>query len=92
MLPVDFEFDPRKSAANLAKHGIDFASAQEIWMDPDMLEIDARSLGEPRTLVLGRAEGALWSAIVTRRAGRVRIISVRRARADERRLYEAQDH
>jgi uncharacterized DUF497 family protein len=41
--------------------------------------------------VLGRAEGALWSAIVTRRAGRVRIISVRHARADERRLYEAQD-
>jgi uncharacterized DUF497 family protein len=91
MHPVEFEFDPRKSAANLAKHGIDFAPAQEIWMDPDMLEIDARSLGEPRTLVLGHAEGALWSAIVTRRAGRVRIISVRRARADERRLYEAQD-
>jgi uncharacterized DUF497 family protein len=60
-------------------------------MDPDMLEIDARSLGEPRTLVLGHSVGALWSAIVTRRGGRVRIISVRRARADERRLYEAQD-
>jgi uncharacterized DUF497 family protein len=31
MHSVDFEFDPRKSAANLAKHGIDFASVQEIW-------------------------------------------------------------
>jgi uncharacterized DUF497 family protein len=49
-----FEFDPRKSAANLAKHGIDFLDAQEIWMDERRLEIDARSLGEPRTQVLGR--------------------------------------
>jgi hypothetical protein len=46
-----FEFDPRKSAANLAKHGVDFVAAQEIWMDPRMLQIDARSLDEPRTLV-----------------------------------------
>ena len=60
-----FEFDPRKSAANLAKHGIDFFDAQEIWMDDRRLEIDARSLGEPRTQVLGRAFGALWSAVVT---------------------------
>jgi uncharacterized DUF497 family protein len=90
MTPTEFEFDPRKSAANLAKHGIDFVAAQEIWMDQDMVEIDARSHDEPRTLVLGFAHGALWSAVVTARGGRVRIISVRRARADERGLYEAE--
>jgi uncharacterized protein len=89
MIRLSFEFDPRKSAANLAKHGIDFVAAQEIWMDPDLLEIDARSLDEPRTLVLGVAHGALWSAVVTRRGPRLRIISVRRARNDERTLYEA---
>lgn len=87
----EFEFDPRKSAANLAKHGIDFVSAQELWLDPDMLEIDARSREEPRTLVLGRIGSVLWSAIVTSRVGRIRIISVRRARAEERKLYEAED-
>lgn len=86
----EFEFDPRKSAANLAKHGIDFVEAQEIWMDPARLEIDARTTDEPRTLVLGHARGALWSAIVTRRAARIRIISVRRARSEERSLYEAE--
>ena len=91
MHSVDFEFDPRKSAANLAKHGIDFVSAQELWLDPDMLEIDARSREEPRTLVLGRIGSVLWSAIVTSRVGRIRIISVRRARAEERKLYEAED-
>jgi uncharacterized DUF497 family protein len=90
MTSTEFEFDPRKSAANLAKHGIDFVAAQEIWMDPDMVEIDARSHDEPRTLVLGFAHDALWSAVVTARGGRIRIISVRRARADERGLYEAE--
>jgi hypothetical protein len=85
-----FEFDPRKSAANLAKHGIDFIESQEIWMDPARLEIDARTADEPRTLVVGRARGVLWSAIVTMRGPRTRIISVRRARADERSLYEAE--
>jgi uncharacterized DUF497 family protein len=89
MIPLTFEFDPRKSAANLAKHGIDFVAAQEIWMDPDLLEIDARSSDEPRTLVLGIVRGALWSAVVTRRGPRLRIISVWRARDDERSLYEA---
>jgi uncharacterized DUF497 family protein len=42
-------------------------------------------------LVVGAVCGALWSAVVTRRRGSVRIISVRRARQDERRLYEAED-
>ena len=37
-----FEFDPVKSASNLVKHGIDFASAQALWHDPDRMEIPAR--------------------------------------------------
>jgi len=32
---VAFEFDPEKSAANLAKHGIDFEAAQALWLDDD---------------------------------------------------------
>ncbi|MSO62009.1 MAG: hypothetical protein EXQ50_07965 [Acidobacteria bacterium] len=31
---MEFEFDPAKSAANKAKHGIDFVEAQEFWNDP----------------------------------------------------------
>jgi uncharacterized DUF497 family protein len=38
---MDFEFDPATSAANLAKHGIDFVAAQALWSDPDRLEIPA---------------------------------------------------
>jgi uncharacterized DUF497 family protein len=84
---MDFEFDPAKSGANLAKHGIDFVAAQAIWDDPDRLEVPARSLDEPRTQVIGRIGTLVWSAFVTFRGGRVRIISVRRARHEEEAAY-----
>jgi uncharacterized protein len=84
---MDFEFDPAKSAANLNKHGIDFLGAQALWSDPDRLEIPAGSLDEPRTQVIGRIGELLWSAFITLRDGRIRIISVRRARDEEKEAY-----
>ena len=84
---MDFEFDPAKSAANLKKHGIDFISAQALWTDSDRLEISARSLDEPRTQVIGRIRDMVWSAFITMRDDRVRIISVRRARDEEKAAY-----
>jgi uncharacterized protein len=83
-----FEFDPAKSETNRAKHGIDFVAAQEIWPDERRLETDVKSSTEPRVQVLGRARGKLWSAFITHRGQAVRIISVRRARIEERRRYE----
>lgn len=73
---MDFEFDRAKSAANLEKHGIDFIDAQAPWSDPDRLEVPARSLDESRTQVVGRIGGAVWSAFITMRGDRIRIISV----------------
>jgi uncharacterized DUF497 family protein len=84
---MTFEFDPAKSAANLRKHGIDFVQAQALWNDPDRLEIQARSLDAPRTQVIGRIGELMWSAFVTVRSGRIRIISVRRARDEEKAAY-----
>jgi uncharacterized DUF497 family protein len=83
---MDFEFDRAKSAANLEKHGIDFTDAQALWSDPDRLEIPARSLDEPRTQVIGRIGNVVWSAF-TMRGDRIRIISVRRARDEEKAAY-----
>lgn len=83
-----FEFDSRKSAANLAKHGIDFVEAQRLWEDPDLLVIPARTADEPRWLIIGRIDVKLWSAVVTSRGDAIRIISVRRSRDDEVALYE----
>ncbi len=52
------------------------------------IEVPARTAGEPRWLVVGRMGGRHWSAVVTYREDRIRIISVRRARDEEIRIYE----
>jgi uncharacterized protein len=56
-----------------------------------VLEVQARTSGEPRFLVVGQIEERHWSAIITYRGERVRIISVRRARPEEVALYEDED-
>jgi uncharacterized protein len=86
---MEFEFDRRKSASNARKHGIDFVAAQELWRDPDVVEVPARTMDEPRSIVIGRIAGKHWSAVITSRAGRTRIISVRRAREEEIEIYES---
>ena len=84
-----FEFDEKKSSGNLAKHGIDFHDAQELWKDPDLLQFRAKSEDEERYLVIGRIEAKHWSAIITYRGESVRLISVRRSRKTEIELYES---
>ena len=84
-----FEFDPKKSESNLEKHGIDFIEAQGIWQDPDFIEVKAKSDDEPRSLIVGMLSGKHWSAIVTHRSEKIRIISVRRSRESEVALYES---
>jgi hypothetical protein len=83
-----FEFDSAKSESNRRKHGIDFVEAQVLWVDPDLVEVEARSSDEARRLVVSRICGKHWSAIITMRGERIRIISVRRARVAEIALYE----
>ena len=83
-----FEFDTRKSRSNKQKHGIDFIAAQQLWDDPDLIAIPARTTDEPRIVVVGRIDNLHWSAISTYREDRLRIISVRRSRKEEVELYE----
>ncbi|MCA1957680.1 MAG: BrnT family toxin [Nitrospira sp.] len=84
---MDFEFDVSKSQANFEKHGIDFVEVQLLWEDEDRLEIPARTEDEPRYVVIAALGQKLWSAFFTYRKGRIRLISVRRARKEERKLY-----
>ena len=86
---MTFEYDPDKSAANEQKHGIDFRRAQALWADPDLIEVPARTLDEPRYLVIGRIEGKHWSGVITYRSAAIRIISVRRSRPEEIAIYES---
>ena len=85
---MNFEYDPNKSAANLVKHGIDFEAAKALWSDPAALEVPAKVLDEPRFIVIGKIGSQHWTAVITYRAETIRIISVRRARDNEKNAYE----
>lgn len=86
---MNFEFDLAKSHANKDKHGIDFVEAQDIWNDPDLLEIPAKTTDELRFLIIGKIDEKHWTGIITYRADNIRIISVRCARDEEVELYES---
>ena len=86
---MPFEYDPDKSLLNREKHGIDFDEAQSLWDDENRLEIPAKTVDEPRYLVIGQINGKFWSAVIMYRGENTRIISVRRARDEEMELYES---
>ncbi|MHA6797913.1 BrnT family toxin [Bounagaea algeriensis] len=71
------------TTTNRRKHGIDFDQAQALWRDPFRIEVPARTVDEPRWLVIGRIDDKCWSAVVTVRQGDIGIISVRRSRDEE---------
>ncbi len=83
-----FEYDPQKSEANLSKHGIDFQESQALWNDTDRIEFTARFRDEERYGLIASLRGKLWTAIFTIRENRIRMISVRRSRENEQRLYD----
>ena len=82
-----FEFDRAKSASNKAKHGIDFQEAQQLWHNKTV-SVTIAFPDEARRLLIGVINGRHWTAIVTERAGKTQLISVRRSRDKEREIYE----
>jgi len=79
----------KKSEINNKKHGIDFEEAKKLWDDPNLIEIPAKTIDEPRYLIIGKIGEKHWSAIITYRGEKIRIISVRRARKEEVKIYES---
>jgi uncharacterized DUF497 family protein len=86
---MEFEYDPAKSIANLQKHGIDFERVQQLWQDSNLTEVAVRTIDEPRFIVIGMLDGKHWSAVITYRGSAIWLISVRRSRTEEVRLYES---
>ena len=82
-----FEYDQNKSGSNKAKHGIDFDEAQLLWLDARRIEIEARTIGESRKLLIAMMNDEVWSAIFTLRNNAIRIISVRKSRKNEKEIY-----
>ena len=86
---MEFECDLQKSDSNQHKHGIDFSTAQLLWADPNRIQIPAKETDEPRFMVIGMIEQKHWSAIITYRDEKIRIISIRRSRDEEIEIYES---
>jgi uncharacterized DUF497 family protein len=85
---VKFEYDPNKSRQNQLKHGLSFEEAQVLWQDFNRIEISAKSVDEPRFMIISKFQEKHWSAIITYRDQTIRIISVRRSKESEVKLYE----
>ena len=86
---MNFEFDINKSKSNKIKHDIDFIEAQKLWDDPDLIEIPTKNIDELRLIIIGKIKGKHWSGIITYRESNIRIISVRRSRIEEVKIYES---
>ena len=87
-----FEWDPKKAAANLAKHGVSFVEAETVFSDETALLLDdpEHSADEDRFVLLGLS--AKLSVLIVvhcyhERDGVIRLVSARRADRLERRQY-----
>lgn len=86
----EFEWDPRKAAENVRKHGVSFEEASTVFTDPlSMLRADPdHSLGEQRFLLLGMSTGGTLLVVsFGERPPWTRLISARPATRHERKDY-----
>ncbi len=88
---LKFEWDPKKSASNLRKHGVSFEEAASVFHDllATVYEDPDHSVREKRYLTIGTsAKGRLLHIAFADRAERIRIINARKVTRKERELYE----
>ena len=83
-----FIFNPDHSTANKTRHGIDFVTAQALWLDPFFVEVPVKETDENRAVVIGRMGGDIWSASVIYQGKNVRPQAVRKSTAKEIEIYE----
>ena len=84
------DFDPKKDAANLKKHGVSLSEGDGVLNDPLAITVEDESTeGEQRFVTIGmNVFGSLTVVVHTTRGDKIRIISVRKADPKERRAYE----
>ena len=86
---MEFEWDTRKAAQNIAKHGVPFEYGARVFLDPHRVdsEDERRDYHEERRLTLGKIEGRLFVVAYTPRGKLIRLISARKANQREQRQY-----
>lgn len=87
---MSIEFDHRKAASNLKKHGVSFDEAASALLDPmALVQEDDDTQGEVRFLLVGiSGTGQLLTVCYALRNENIRLISARLATKNERRQYE----
>ena len=83
---MKFEYNPAKSKTNAEKHGLSLEDAAGLWQIPSV-EIEARTTGEPRFMLIAKLNNKFYSCIFTKRGETIRLISARRSREDEEKTY-----
>ncbi len=85
-----FEWDDRKEALNIQKHGVDFWEAQTVFFDPLAKQFLDAHPNESRFILIGNSSRPRTLLIVFSEffEGRIRIISARLPTKNERRIYE----
>lgn len=81
---MEIVFDSAKDASNIAKHGVSLARAADL---SDAVVIEDNRFTERRFRIYGLLDGVPHCAAVTLRAGKVRVISFRRAHTKEYRRH-----
>jgi uncharacterized DUF497 family protein len=90
-VPIKFDWDAVKAAANIKKHGVDFEEATTVFHDPlaAIFDDEVHSTSEKREIIIGHsAQNRLLLVSFTERVDRVRIISARPTTGQERDDYE----
>lgn len=86
---MEFEWDKNKNEKNIERHGIDFQDAHFIFDNPILIKTDTRKdYGEKRLVGLGMLFGILVIIVFTKRIHNIRVISIRRANKNERKIYQ----
>lgn len=86
---MEIEFDPRKNAKNVQKHGLSFDLTAELdWGAAHTIEDRRQDCSETRYVALARLRGRLHAVCYCVRGGAFRIISFRKANKREERIYE----
>jgi uncharacterized DUF497 family protein len=88
---MKFEWNPNKAKSNLEKHKVTFEEGASCFNDTNSVRIrsDRPPFAEVRFLLIAVSMNMrVLSVAYTERAGKIRIISVRKASREERERYE----
>jgi uncharacterized DUF497 family protein len=88
---LHFEWDAKKAAANIKKHGVAFDEAATAFGDPlgKIVDDPRHSIGEKRFVLIGRSDqNRLLVIMYTERREAMRLISARDVTREERKNYE----